>query len=76
MHYRIVFLIPYFGKIPEYIKEWSASASYLGKQGVDFYIISDDSSVNHDVDNITYIYMTFEDFRSKIQSLFIKIWTK
>ena len=40
-HNRIVFIVPYYGKFPEYFREWVYTAGFLEKQDIDFLLITD-----------------------------------
>lgn len=63
-----VFIIPYFGKLPSYIHMWAKTA---GKNlQFDFWLITDDKSVELQESNIRTIYMPFEEFVEKAQSKF------
>lgn len=68
---KAAFIIPYFGKLPDYFSEWVYTASYLEKN-VDFLIMTDDKDVAGWAlpSNIKIIPMTFDDLKKRIQEKF------
>lgn len=69
--YKCAFVIPYFGKLPEYFSEWLQSVKYLNRHGIDFIIISDAELGKVRLpENVKLLNMTFQDFKKKIQSKF------
>ena len=38
---RIVFIVPYYGALPVFFREWVFSAGLLGGQDIDFLLITD-----------------------------------
>ncbi|MBR6103853.1 MAG: hypothetical protein IKP81_02200 [Paludibacteraceae bacterium] len=65
---RAVFIIPYFGKLPYYISLWMYSASYC--KNFDFWLITDDESVESISDNVSVIHYSFEKFVERVQRKF------
>lgn len=68
MKKRIVFIVPYFGKLPDYFQLFLNSCSYNRKY--DWIIFSDDESKYQYPSNVHLIKMTFEQCREIIQSKF------
>lgn len=67
---KIVFIIPYFGKLPDYFSEWAYTAGYLEKDGIDFVVITDDAVEYELPSNITIKSMSFDEFKGAIQNKF------
>ncbi len=65
---RAVFIIPYFGHLPQYFNMWRHTASK--QKYFDFYIYTDDKRYNGIEDNIRIINISFEDFIHKVQRKF------
>lgn len=67
---KIVFIVPYYGKFPGYFQEWVYSAGYLGKQNIDFLLITD---IKIDIDLPENIYvktLSFDQFKKQAQEKF------
>ena len=65
---KAVFIIPYFGKLPQYHKLWMKTAST--SENVDFWIFTDDVSCISNYQNVKIHYVSFTDFLAKAQSKF------
>lgn len=65
--YKVVFLIPYFGRIPDYFELWAQSAS--NNPSFMFYIFSDLPFDVEQYSNIKLFPMSFSQLRSRIQEL-------
>ena len=67
---KIVFLVPYYGKFPNFFREWAFSAGFLSGQNIDFLIITD-IQIDFDLpDNIHILNLSFDALKNRIQSLF------
>ncbi len=64
---KIVFIIPYFGKIPEYFDLWRKTA--LSNSKFDFLFITDIQEITEHK-NIKVMSMTFGELQKKVQSRF------
>ena len=65
---KIVFLLPYFGKLPDNFKLWLKSCKY--NTSVDFIVITDDKT-NYDYpSNVIVKYKTFDEIKKRIQDHF------
>ena len=67
---KIVFLVPYYGKFPDYFQEWVYSASFLKEQNIDFFLITDIKIDFSLPENIKVINLRFEQLKEKIQNKF------
>ncbi|MBQ7202772.1 MAG: hypothetical protein IJS03_02005 [Eubacterium sp.] len=67
MH-SIAYVIPYFGKLPKYIKLWLMTAGC--NPTVDFLIFTDDKTEYDYPDNVKVTFMTFEDMQKKVQAVY------
>lgn len=64
---KILLIIPYFGKFPNYFELWLKSVEY--NKSIDFLIITD-NEIKKDIPNVKVINMTFNELREYIQSKF------
>lgn len=64
----IAFVIPYFGKLPDYLPVWLASCAQ--NPTVDFYLFTDDSRAFTHPENVKIIPMTFEEAKALLQRQF------
>lgn len=64
--YKIAFLVPYFGKLPESFGMWLLSAGT--NKDVSFIIVTDDHTEFAYPDNVAVIYSTWEEMKQRIQS--------
>ena len=64
----------YYGKLPSYFECWLTSASQNTE--IDFFIVTDLKTINKyrelidETDNVKLVFITFDELRDKIQSLF------
>ncbi len=65
---KIAYVIPYFGKLPKGFRFWLLGAK--SNDTVDFLIFTDDRTDYDFPNNVKVTYLTFEEMKSKIQSLF------
>ncbi|MBT8883898.1 DUF6625 family protein [Lactobacillus delbrueckii subsp. bulgaricus] len=65
MKAKVVLIIPYFGTFPNYFEYWLKSAEK--NSAFDFLIFTDNVKYES-VNNIKYVYCTFEEFKAKLQS--------
>lgn len=68
LNYKIAFIIPYFGKFPEYFKFWLKTAGW--NQNIDFLIFTDDQTKFDYPANIKVRYMSFIEMKEYIQKKF------
>ena len=69
---KVAFIIPYFGKLPDYFSEWIYSVSFLTEK-VDFILITDDSKntmLKSCPSNVIVMPMSFDEFRRYVQRKF------
>lgn len=64
---KILLIIPYFGKFPDYFELWLKSVEY--NKSIDFLIITD-NEIKKDIPNVKIVNMTFDELREYIQSKF------
>ena len=64
----IAFIIPYFGKLPDYLPVWLASCAQ--NPSIDFYIFTDDSREFKHSDNVHFVSMTFDQVKELLQGQF------
>ena len=64
---RILIIIPYFGKFPDYFPLWLKSIEY--NKSIDFLIITD-NKIEQKIPNLKVVNMTFDEIREYIQSKF------
>lgn len=64
---KIIIIIPYFGKFPEYFKLWLKSVEY--NKTIDFLLITD-NKLQETPNNVKFINMNFNDIRKEIQNNF------
>ncbi len=65
---KAVFIIPYFGRLPQYYKLWMKTA--LANQNVDFWIFTDDSNCTSNYLNIKIYHTSFQNLVDRAQSKF------
>lgn len=65
MNNKVVIIIPYFGKFPNYFEYWLKSALY--NPGFDFMIFTDNTKYRTNK-NIKFINITFKEFKSLLQN--------
>lgn len=63
MRNKVVIIIPYFGKFPNYFDFWEKSA--VANKDFDFLIFTDNSYKSYK--NITFVKTTFDDFKDLLQ---------
>ena len=63
---KIVYIVPYFGKIPDFFNMWLLSCSY--NPTIDWIILTDDKGKFSYPSNVHVFYMSFEELKNKIQS--------
>lgn len=66
--YKIAYLIPYFGKLPEGFKLWLLTCKT--NSTIDWIIFTDDKTSYDYPNNVKVCYTTFNDFKKRIQSHF------
>ena len=69
---KVAFIIPYFGTLPDYFREWKYTASFL-VESVDFIVFTDDANnemLKNVSSNIIIKTMTFEMFKEIVQGKF------
>lgn len=64
----IVYIVPYFGKFPDFFNIWLESCRY--NKTVDWLIFTDDRTQFSYPSNVHVYYTTFDDIRSRIQGIF------
>lgn len=69
-HNKIVFIVPYYGKFPDYFREWVYTAGFLEGQDIDFLLITDIEIPFTLPGNIHKMKMTFAQFQKKVQDKF------
>lgn len=65
---RIAFIVPWFGKLPNYFETWLKSCEW--NKSIDFFLFTDDRSLFDYPSNVFVKYISFEEMRRKIQSVF------
>ena len=70
MKYKIVFIVPYYGKFPGYFHEWVYSAGFLSKENIDFLLITDICIDFPLPNNIKVLSVTFDEFQKRAQEKF------
>lgn len=70
MKNKIVFIVPYYGKFPDYFQEWIYSAGFLKKENIDFLLISDIDIKFSLPENIHVLDISFNEFRRRVQKKF------
>lgn len=68
MKSRVTFLIPYFGKLPNYFDLFLKSCEF--NKGYRWVVFTDDKTIRKWPENVSQIIMTFEDLKELIQSKF------
>lgn len=69
MKSKVTFLIPYFGKLPNYFDLFLKSCEY-NRDGYQWIVFTDDKTVRIWPDNVSCVFMTFENLKERIQSKF------
>lgn len=67
MRNKVSFIIPYYGRIPDYFDLWAQSAS--ANRDFDFLIVSDLPFDLQEYDNINLLRMSFQELKTRIQKL-------
>lgn len=65
---KIVFICPYFGKLPEYFQLWLNSCKY--NKDIDWLVITDDKTDYKYPKNVKPLYWTFDQTKNYIQNRF------
>ncbi len=65
---KIILIIPYFGKLPNYFPLWLKSIEY--NPTINFLLITDDKTKYSYPKNIKVIYSQFEEIQKKIKNIF------
>ena len=65
---KVVFILPYFGKLKSYFNLFLKTLSY--NENVDLLLITDNKMENNAMKNLKVINISFENFRKKIQDKF------
>ena len=66
--YKILFIIPYFGKLPQMFQLYLKSCEY--NKTVDWLIFTDDGTQYNYPPNVKVVYTQFEEIRKKIKSFY------
>ena len=69
MKSKVTFLIPYFGKLPNYFDLFLKSCEYNGKE-YQWIVFTDDKTVRRWPENVCCVEMTFAELKAKIQEKF------
>lgn len=69
MH-KIIFIVPYYGKLPLSFREWVYTASFLSEQGIDFLFVSDLEISFELPKNFRLFKASFEDIKVRFQKNF------
>lgn len=69
MKSKVTFLIPYFGKLPNYFDLFLKSCKYNGG-GYRWIVFTDDKTIHNWPDNVSCVFMTFDELKERIQSKF------
>lgn len=69
MKSKVTFLIPYFGKLPNYFDLFLKSCEYNGDE-YRWIVFTDDETIRKWPNNVLCIAMTFDELKEKIQSKF------
>lgn len=64
----IVYIVPYFGKLPDFFNIWLESCRY--NKTIDWLIFTDDRTQFSYPSNVHVCYTTFDDIRLRIQEIF------
>jgi hypothetical protein len=65
---KLILILPYFGKLPNYFNLFLKSAAY--NLNVDFLLITDDRSIKNYPSNFTIVYKTFDEMKFIFQEKF------
>lgn len=68
MKSKVTFLIPYFGKLPNYFDLFLKSCEY--NIGYRWVVFTDDKTIRNWPNNVSCVFMTFEELKERIQSKF------
>lgn len=68
MKSKVTFLIPYFGKLPNYFDLFLKSCEY--NIGYRWIVFTDDKTIRNWPNNVSCVFMTFEKLKERIQSKF------
>lgn len=63
--YKIALIIPYFGQLPNYFDIWLLSCKF--NQSIDWILFTDDKTKYNYPKNVYVNYITFNEFRNRIQ---------
>lgn len=69
MKSKVTFLIPYFGKLPNYFDLFLKSCEY-NMGGYKWIVFTDDQTIRNWPDNVLRVFMTFDELKELIQSKF------
>ena len=69
MKSKVTFLIPYFGKLPNYFDLFLKSCKY-NNDGYRWIVFTDDKTIREWPDNVSCVIMTFDELKELIQSKF------
>lgn len=69
MKNKVTFLIPYFGKLPNYFDLFLKSCQYNGWR-YRWIVFTDDKTIRNWPDNVSCVFMTFDELKERIQSKF------
>lgn len=61
----IAFIVPYFGKLPNYFQFWLDSCRF--NESVHWFIFTDDQSSYDVPDNVTFFYLSFEEIKKRFE---------
>lgn len=65
---KIILIVPYFGKLPNYFQLWLNSCEY--NKNINWLLITDDKKKYNYPKNVLVTYLSFEKFKDKIQKKF------
>ena len=65
---RIAFIVPYFGRFPNYFQLWLISCK--NNPTVDWYVLTNDQTTFDYPKNVHVIHESFEGMRGRVQSFF------
>lgn len=68
MNYKIVMILPYFGKLPNYFDLWLQSAEK--NSTIDWLIYTDDFTAYNYPSNVRVVYLTWDELKQRVQSKF------
>ena len=67
---RIAFVVPYYGKLPDFFRTWAYTAGYLKNQNIDFFLVTDLLVPFELPSNIKVVEITFQELKQRIQTQF------